>query len=103
MHPGRTDGSRIGPLFTPTNFVGEPSLGGIRRVVVLPVWGGSAASLETAAELEANEVRQQQRPVGEAGGYQPIAMLLEAPVRVGSCERSVDRVDYPKQKKWKVE
>lgn len=52
MHPARTDPARVGPLFTPTNFHGETSLGGIRRVVVLPVWGGSEATPETAAELD---------------------------------------------------
>lgn len=52
MHPGRTDAARVGPLFTPTNFAGEASLGGIRRVVVLPVWVGNVATAETAAELD---------------------------------------------------
>lgn len=52
MQPGRYDPARTGPFFTPTNHVGEPSLGGIRRVVVLPVWSGEAAPSETAADLD---------------------------------------------------
>ncbi len=52
MHPGPYDAARTGPFFTPANQVGEPSLGGIRRVVVLPVWSGNAAPVETASELD---------------------------------------------------
>lgn len=52
MHPGPQDPARTGPFFAPTNFVGEPSLGGIRRVVVLPVWAGTVAPAETAADLD---------------------------------------------------
>ncbi|MGH7945539.1 MAG: hypothetical protein ACREF9_11075, partial [Opitutaceae bacterium] len=55
-HPARS-----GPFFTPVNHVGEASLGGIRRVVLLPVWGGSLASSETAAELDAVFVTALQR------------------------------------------
>ena len=51
--PAYRDPVRNGPFFTPVNHVGEPSLGGIRRVVLLPVWGGSVAAVETAAELDA--------------------------------------------------
>ena len=51
--PAYRDPVRSGPFFTPVNHVGEPSLGGIRRVVLLPVWGGSVAAVETAAELDA--------------------------------------------------
>lgn len=43
---------RGGPFFTPTNFAGETFLGGIRRVVLLPVWGGSVASVESAAAFD---------------------------------------------------
>jgi len=52
MHPGPQDPARVGPFFVPTNYVGDPSLGGIRRVVVLPLWGGSAAPAESAAALD---------------------------------------------------
>lgn len=51
-NPGRYDHARTGPFFTPTNFSGEPSLGGIRRVVVLPVWGGATVAPETAADID---------------------------------------------------
>lgn len=53
MHPGPHDPARVGPFFAPANYVGEPSLGGVRRVVVLPVWGGHVAPVETVAELDA--------------------------------------------------
>lgn len=53
MHPGPNDPARLGPFFTPANHVGETSLGGVRRVVVLPVWGGQVAPIETVAELDA--------------------------------------------------
>lgn len=52
MHPGVRDSARVGPFFTPTNHSAAPHLGGIRRVVVLPVWTGSAAPLETAADID---------------------------------------------------
>jgi hypothetical protein len=51
-HPPRTDSSRIGPFFTPANFVGDPHLGSIRRVVLLPVWAGPHVSPESAAALD---------------------------------------------------
>lgn len=48
----RIEVMRSGPQFTPTNLAGEPFLGGIRRVVLLPIWGGQVASPESAAELD---------------------------------------------------
>jgi hypothetical protein len=42
-----------GPFFVPKNFQGDPSLGGIRRVVLLPVAGGTVAPAESAAALDA--------------------------------------------------
>lgn len=53
LHPSVIDPARVGPFFAPANHVGEPSLGGLRRVVVLPVWGGSVASIETVSEFDA--------------------------------------------------
>jgi len=52
MHPGPYDAARAGPFFAPANHFGEPSLGGIRRVVVLPVWAGSTAPAETANGID---------------------------------------------------
>lgn len=53
MHPGPNDPARIGPFFTPRNFVGEPSLGGIRRVVLLPLAPAANIPGDSAAELDA--------------------------------------------------
>lgn len=50
--PPEYDSARVGPFFTPTNVQAEPSLGGIRRVVVLPIWAGEVAAPEAAAELD---------------------------------------------------
>lgn len=52
MHPGPYDEARMGPFFTPVNHAGEAHLGGLRRVVLLPVWTGAAAPVETAAEFD---------------------------------------------------
>lgn len=41
-----------GPFHVPTNHAGDPTLGGIRRVVVLPVCGGTVAPAETTALLD---------------------------------------------------
>ena len=50
--PAITDPARAGPFYTPVNHAGEPSLGGIRRVVLLPVSGGTVASQETVAAFD---------------------------------------------------
>lgn len=50
--PPEYDSARTGPFFTPTNTHGEPSLGGMRRVVVMPIWAGDIAPPEAAAELD---------------------------------------------------
>ena len=42
-----------GPYFAPKNYAGDPSLGGMRRVVVLPVCGGAVATSEAVAALDA--------------------------------------------------
>jgi hypothetical protein len=52
MQPGPYDAARVGPFFSPTNFAAEPTLGGIRRVVVLPVAGGTLAPSEAVAALD---------------------------------------------------
>jgi hypothetical protein len=50
--PGIRDAARTGPFFTPTNHIGDPSLGGIRRVVVLPLWVGPETPTESAEQLD---------------------------------------------------
>lgn len=52
VQPGHFDSARKGPFYQPANYLGEPSLGGIRRVVVLPLWGGDVATEETVADLD---------------------------------------------------
>jgi hypothetical protein len=43
---------RAGPFSTPANYSADASLGGIRRVVVLPIWVGEGTSVETVAALD---------------------------------------------------
>jgi hypothetical protein len=50
--PAFNDPARQGPFFAPSNHVGEATLGGIRRVVLLPLWSGAAAPVESAAALD---------------------------------------------------
>ena len=52
MHPDMRDPARMGPFFTPKNVIGEPTVGGIRRVVVLPLWVGADTPPESAAQLD---------------------------------------------------
>ena len=52
IHPGPYDPARSGPFYVPTNVVGDPSLGGMRRVVVLPLWVGRDVPPESAAALD---------------------------------------------------
>ena len=61
MNPGLTDSSRRGPYFAPANHVGDPSLGGIRRVVLLPSAGGGVAPPESMADLDAVFATELQR------------------------------------------
>lgn len=49
---GPFDSVNQGPYYVPANHVGEASLGGLRRVVVLPIYGGSVAPVETVAALD---------------------------------------------------
>lgn len=51
-HPPANDPARVGPFFSPPNHSGDASLGGIRRVVVLPAWVGEGTRPEAAAELD---------------------------------------------------
>ncbi len=51
-HPGPQDPARTGPFYTPTNYSGDVNLGEIRRVVVMPLWAGRTASVESAASLD---------------------------------------------------
>ena len=55
------DPLRQGPFFTPVNHAGEPSLSGLRRVVLLPVCGGELASEETVASFDPAFVAALQR------------------------------------------
>jgi hypothetical protein len=50
--PALNDPARVGPFYQPTNVASDPTLGGIRRVVLLPVWHGDLASEETAQDLD---------------------------------------------------
>ena len=64
MHPPVTDSARRGPFFAPANHVGEPSLGGLRRVVLLPAAGANVAPAESLAALDpvfAAELQSQKR------------------------------------------
>ncbi|MCX6953343.1 MAG: hypothetical protein NTV51_14410 [Verrucomicrobia bacterium] len=50
--PSIQDPARAGPFYKPSNYHGESSLGGVRRVVVLPVYGGTLAPQETVAGFD---------------------------------------------------
>lgn len=50
--PALNDPARVGPFHRPVNHIGEPSLGGLRRVVLLPVYGGALAPQETVAAFD---------------------------------------------------
>lgn len=52
MSPAINDPARAGPFFVPRNLARDPTLGAVRRVVLMPVWGGSAAPEESAASLD---------------------------------------------------
>jgi hypothetical protein len=52
MHPGPQSPARTGPFYTPANHLGEASVAGIRRVVVLPLWVGPDTPPESAAQLD---------------------------------------------------
>ncbi len=60
--PPLHDSARRGPFFTPANHAGEAQLpANLRRVVLLPVAGGSAADRESAAALDAIFIAELQK------------------------------------------
>ena len=63
--PAYDDPARVGPFFTPVNHTGDNALPAtMRRVVLLPVYGGALADGETAAALDvvfATELQKQNR------------------------------------------
>lgn len=62
MTPSVSDPARLGPFFTPVNFVGERSLPrDLRRVVLLPISGGDVAPAETVTALAATFAAALQR------------------------------------------
>ena len=65
MTPPLNDSVRVGPFYTATNHTGDPQLPPtIRRVVVLPIAGGSVAPAESVASLDpvfATELQRQNR------------------------------------------
>ena len=50
--PALNDPARVGPFFHPRNVSSDPTLGGIRRVLLMPVWAGNAAPEESAEDLD---------------------------------------------------
>ncbi len=52
MSPAIDDPARVGPFFQPKNLSRDTTLGGIRRVVLMPVWVGENAPEETAVDLD---------------------------------------------------
>ncbi len=53
MTPPYDDPARVGPFFTPTNHAGDPvQPAGLRRVVLLPLAGGTAAPAASLAALD---------------------------------------------------
>ncbi len=64
MHPGPYDTARVGPFYSPANVEREPTIGGLRRVVVLPLWAAHPVSNESAAafdEVFLNALQQEHR------------------------------------------
>ena len=52
MSPPADDPSRVGPFYRPQNVQADPTLGAIRRVLLMPVWGGDVAPTESAEDLD---------------------------------------------------
>lgn len=77
MHPGPNDAARVGPFFTPANVEREPTSGGLRRVVVLPIWAAPPVTTESAAgfdEIFLNALQQEHR-------FEVVAMTREECLR----------------------
>jgi hypothetical protein len=54
MAPALDDSSRVGPFYKPTNYTGQARLPAtLRRVVLLPIAGGTVAPAESTAALDA--------------------------------------------------
>lgn len=51
-HAPPNDPARVGPFFTPANHTGDADLGGVRRVVLLPIWAADGTAPESAAALD---------------------------------------------------
>lgn len=51
--PPLDDPARIGPFFEPKNVSKDPTLGAIRRVVLVPIWAGAGIAEESVADLDA--------------------------------------------------
>jgi len=50
--PPTNDVSRVGPFYVPRNVHGDPTLGGVRRVLLMPIWAGELVPDESAADLD---------------------------------------------------
>ena len=62
MIPPSDDAARIGPFFAPSNYTGGPQLPAtLRRVVLLPIAGGTVAPAESVAALDPVFTAQLQR------------------------------------------
>jgi len=60
--PPATDAARMGPFFAPRNYTGDAQLpANVRRVVLLPIAGGSVAPAESVAALDPVFIAQLQR------------------------------------------
>lgn len=52
MEPAINDPARVGPFYQPNNVSHDATLGGIRRVVLLPINGDNAVSEDSAVDLD---------------------------------------------------
>lgn len=52
MSPPANHPSRVGPFYHPQNVQADATLGGIHRVLLMPVWGGDVAPEESAEDLD---------------------------------------------------
>lgn len=62
MTPPPGDSARVGPFFTPTNHSGDAALPAtMKRVVLMPIAGGSAANAESTAAMNAVFIAELQK------------------------------------------